>query len=118
MFNIPYQPADIVTCFDVLEHIEPDNLISVLTDIRKHTKKFFFCIIDLLPARKNLNDGRNAHIMLAPPGWWLNILLENFKSGHYYLYEEGLLNKKLCFLGVKDMKYSKISSKLFAATFF
>ena len=32
-YDIPYSPADIVTCFDVLVHIEPDKINYVLDDI-------------------------------------------------------------------------------------
>lgn len=117
-YDVPYKPADIVTCFDVLEHIESEHIDAVLNDISTSTIKFFICIIDLLPAVKKLSDGRNAHILLAPPGWWVEKLTERFMSGHYAIYNNGKLNKKLCYLGVNNPKLLSLGSEIFAKTFF
>jgi len=43
----------------------------VLQDIRSLTRHFCYLVIDLQPAVKRLPDGRNAHILLAPPEWWV-----------------------------------------------
>jgi len=74
----PDQPAGIVTCLDVLEHVERAELPAVLTEIGSLTKVFAFLIIDLQPAAKTLADGRNAHILLAPPDWWIAQLAQFF----------------------------------------
>lgn len=66
----PDQIFDIVTCIDVLEHIERDAIVDVIKDISELLNGFLFFAIDLIPARKILMDGRNAHIMLAPADWW------------------------------------------------
>ena len=63
----PTKPYDIVTCLDVLEHIEMGSIDAVLKDIHRLTKNFCYLVIDLQPAVKTLKDGRNAHILLAPP---------------------------------------------------
>jgi hypothetical protein len=117
-FASPSQPSDIVICFDVLEHIEDDKINAVLDDISSKTCNFFIGIIDLLPAKKQLSDGRNAHLLIAPPGWWMDRLTEKFKIGHYYIYQPNSLNKKLCFLGCHQTKYNKLSAEIFAKTFF
>lgn len=70
-FSAPPEPADIVACTDVLEHIEPDCLEEVLADIRRCTKKVAFMTIATGPARKFLADGRNAHLIQADDTWWL-----------------------------------------------
>lgn len=67
----PESPSDIVTCLDVLEHVEIDSIDATLQDIRSLTKLFCYVVIDLQPAVKRLADGRNAHILLAPPEWWI-----------------------------------------------
>lgn len=64
------EPADIVVCTDVLEHIEPDRIDAVLAHLRSLTRKACFAVICLRPANKNLPDGRNAHILLRPVSWW------------------------------------------------
>jgi 2-polyprenyl-3-methyl-5-hydroxy-6-metoxy-1,4-benzoquinol methylase len=86
-------PADIVVCTDVLEHIEPDCLEAVLDDIKRVTRHVAFLTIDTRPARKFLSDGRNAHLIQEGPVWWFpkligrwdcvkvqNIILEADKS--------------------------------------
>ena len=62
----PEQAADILSCLDVLEHIEVSTIDDVLADIHKLTRRFCYLVIDLQPAVKSLADGRNAHILLAP----------------------------------------------------
>lgn len=69
--NLPIKKSDIVTCVDVLEHVEFDRIDNTLKEIKDLTKYFCFLLIDLQPAAKNLADGRNAHILLAPPDWWV-----------------------------------------------
>ena len=63
---------DILTCFDVLEHIELDSIDSIIDDIYSMNRNFCYVVIDLQPAVKKLADGRNAHVLLAPPDWWLS----------------------------------------------
>lgn len=72
-------PADLVVCTDVLEHIEPDCLSAVLDDIASLTRKALFLNVATRPASKTLPDGRNAHLIQQPPGWWLPQLLARFE---------------------------------------
>lgn len=69
--DAPPSPADLVVCTDVLEHIEPDCLDAVLADLRRCTLKVAFLEIATRPAVKTLADGRNAHLIVEPPEWWL-----------------------------------------------
>lgn len=64
------EPHDIVVCTDVLEHIEPDCLDSVLKDLRRCTKKAAFLLVTTTKARRILPDGRNAHLIQKPYAWW------------------------------------------------
>jgi len=72
------QPAELVVCTDVLEHIEPSLIDNVLADLRALTQKKLFFNIATRPAKKSLPDGRNAHILLQPPIWWFEKLKEHF----------------------------------------
>jgi 2-polyprenyl-3-methyl-5-hydroxy-6-metoxy-1,4-benzoquinol methylase len=72
------EPADLVVCTDVLEHIEPDCIQGVLDDLKRLTLKRAFIVVSLVPAGKTLPDGRNAHILLMPRQWWLDQLGERF----------------------------------------
>ena len=64
--------ADIVCCFDVLEHVEPDKLTYVLAHLFELSKKALLMSVATRPAVKFLEDGRNAHLIVEPPIWWLN----------------------------------------------
>lgn len=64
------RPADLVACVDVLEHIEPECLDSVLDHFAALTKKILFVAISMTPAKRKLSDGRNSHILLERPEFW------------------------------------------------
>lgn len=82
------KPADIVVCTDVLEHIEPECLDNVLYDLWRLTKKTAFLTISCSPAKKELPDGRNAHLIQEPVQWWLVKLEPYFKMGKIVGYEQ------------------------------
>jgi 2-polyprenyl-3-methyl-5-hydroxy-6-metoxy-1,4-benzoquinol methylase len=63
--------ADLVTCTDVLEHIEPERLDTVLAHLRALARKAVFVVIATRPASKVLADGRNAHLIIEQAPWWL-----------------------------------------------
>ena len=88
------EPADLVVCTDVLEHIEPGLLPNVLEHLRSLTRKCFFFAIDCGPANKHFPDGRNVHLIQEPPLWWLNKL-----DGYLHI---GGFNERV--LKVKDKK--------------
>lgn len=71
-------PADIVVCTDVLEHIEPECLDDVLDDLKRVVKKVGFFSIANGPAKKTLADGRNAHLIQQPARWWLDKIFQRF----------------------------------------
>ena len=75
--NCPAQ-AELVTCTDVLEHIEPDNIDTVLDHIQSVASRFVFLVIPTGPAAKTLSDGRNAHLIQQPVHWWLPKLIKRF----------------------------------------
>lgn len=78
----PPQPADLVCCIDVLEHIEPDKLESVLAQLASITERLGFLSIHMGPAGKILPDGRNAHLIQQPTSWWLPRLCSYFNVLH------------------------------------
>lgn len=71
-------PADMVVCVDVLEHIEPLLLDSVLDHITELAESIVFLSINTGPAGKVLDDGRNAHLIQQPMTFWLPKLWERF----------------------------------------
>lgn len=77
-FHEEPEPADLVCCTDVMEHIEPELLDNVLTHMKSKTKKLLFMTISTQPAKKTLADGRNAHICLMDSVKWFNKISEYF----------------------------------------
>lgn len=75
--NAP-RSADLVVCIDVLEHIEPEYLDGVLTDLKRVTKKVGFFTIATREANKKLEDGRNTHLIVENKDWWKEKLLKYF----------------------------------------
>lgn len=76
-------PADLVVCTDVLEHIEPEMLDEVLNHLKTLTKRKGFFTIANRPAHKTLDDGRNAHLIIEPPLYWLTKLFDYFNVAGY-----------------------------------
>ncbi len=62
--------ADLVTCTDVIEHIEPDRLDLVLRHLAVLARKAVFLVVATRPSNKSLSDGRNAHLIVESAEWW------------------------------------------------
>ena len=125
IFSKTPKASDVLICTDVLEHIEPETINNVLEDISNLTKHICFLVIDLMPAVKTLPDGRNAHILLKPTGWWLDKLSNQYSFGTYYIdkapantTKKTLPKKKLCFVGAKTTKDTLPAMNFFSLTTF
>jgi hypothetical protein len=89
-FASPPEPADLVVCGDVMEHIEPACLDAVLDDLQRLTKDVVFMTIATGPAvAKLLPDGRNPHLIQKPLTWWLPHLEKRFCTVRYWTTENG-----------------------------
>lgn len=62
--------ADLVVCTDVLEHIEPDRLDTVLQHLRMLSRKALWVVISTKHSNKTLPNGMNAHLIIKPARWW------------------------------------------------
>lgn len=83
-------PADLVVCTDVLEHIEPEFIDNVLDHLRAVTKRTLYATICTEPAKKFLSDGRNAHLLIRTPEWWFieiekRFEILNYKKGEHHI---------------------------------
>lgn len=76
------RPADIVCCFDVLEHIEPDKIMLVLSDLKRCVKQMGYFIVHTGPASKFYANGENAHILQRNRHWWKKKLEKFFTIGN------------------------------------
>lgn len=72
-------PHSFVYCGDVLEHVEPDCVDAVLTDIKDLTQHAALLVTNSEPAVKVLSDGRNAHLVQKPMWWWSEKISNKFK---------------------------------------
>ncbi|MEO5350591.1 MAG: class I SAM-dependent methyltransferase [Magnetococcus sp. YQC-3] len=73
------QPADLVVCIDVLEHIEPQFLDNVLDDLADLCNPYGFFTVHTGPAVKFLRDGRNAHLIQQGKEFWCNAFDDRFE---------------------------------------
>jgi len=73
--KMPKRNFDVVVSADVFEHIEPQYLDQTLTLICGKIQKAGWFRIACYPAKKHLPDGRNAHLIVQPPEWWRDRIL-------------------------------------------
>ena len=107
--NKPNKEFDLVTCFDVLEHVERASVHAVLEEIRDLSSKLVFLQIDLQPAVKRLSSGRNAHIMLAPSDWWVAQVASIFPiQGSFPIFHSSGEIQKIAIVATKDIKFSAL----------
>jgi hypothetical protein len=88
----PPKPADLIACTDVLEHVEPMRLAAVLDHIGRLMVKGAYFQIATRDARKQLPDGRNAHLIVADANWWIS---EFERAGLPILRQQNLKDREL-----------------------
>jgi hypothetical protein len=65
------EPADLVVCTDVLEHVETErHADAVLRELQRLARRGVLISVCTIPAIKNLPDGRNAHLLVRDAAWW------------------------------------------------
>lgn len=74
----PESIVDLVTCIDVMEHVEGDFISPVLNSISKLTGKKAFFVISTRPAHHKLPDGSNSHRTIRASEWWISRLTSVF----------------------------------------
>lgn len=75
--DAPPEPAEVVFCTDVLEHVEPECVDAVVADLRRLTRETAVIAVHTCAAIKFLPDGRNTHLTQQPPDWWRAKLQEH-----------------------------------------
>lgn len=82
-FSAEPKPADLVVCTDVLEHIEPLYLGEVLEHLQLLAVKGLYLQIACRPAKRILDDGRNAHLIIQQPRFWFDTVSQYFEILEY-----------------------------------
>jgi len=72
--QLPTDRYDGVISTDVLEHITEPDVPWVVDELFSHARKFMFASVACYPAKKMLPDGRNAHVTIRPPEWWMGLI--------------------------------------------
>jgi hypothetical protein len=83
------EPTEMVACIDVLEHIEPHLLENVLDDLQRVTVSIGLFTVSTVLAEKELADGRNAHLIVEGPEFWLPKFMERFELHSYQKVPDG-----------------------------
>lgn len=78
--NIKHSTYECLISNDVIEHVEPSMLDITLEKMEMLYTKSAWLIIACYPAKKFLSDGRNAHLTIETPEWWLKKISSLFKN--------------------------------------
>jgi SAM-dependent methyltransferase len=74
----PPCPADCVVCTDVMEHCEPQFIDATLKRLADLSRRVCFMNIACDLSKSLLPDGRNCHLVVKPPEWWVDKVKRNF----------------------------------------
>ena len=75
---VPAGTYDCLVSCDVIEHFEPDQLDESLKLMQSKFQRAAFLIIACYPAKKTLEDGRNAHLIVENCAWWMSRVQQQF----------------------------------------
>jgi hypothetical protein len=92
---------------DVLEHVEPDLIDETLADLFNRASQYQYHLIACHPAKKFLNDGRNAHLIIETPKWWKQKLEKFGWTVEYEKITERYIKK----LDINVVKYITVLKK-------
>jgi hypothetical protein len=81
---------------DVLEHVEEHLIDDTIQDLCNRSSRYQYHLIACHPAKKELSDGRNAHLIIEKPDWWKRKLeqLDDWKIIHEEVTERHAKVKK------------------------
>ncbi|WP_119270109.1 hypothetical protein [Taklimakanibacter deserti] len=86
--TIPLPRYDLILNTDVLEHLDEDEIGTVLADIHSHCKDALF-LVDTRQAKTILPNGENAHATVRPAEWWLGRIGELFPDAELITVSSG-----------------------------
>lgn len=72
----PIEPFDVVICIDVLEHLNYEDIPSVLEGFSKIADYAILGIAN----HSDIQDGEELHIIQQPVIWWIEQLLPYYKN--------------------------------------
>lgn len=72
------EPAELVICTDVFEHVEPEHLDGFFRELDRVTTRKLIWDVSLIESMKHMPDGSNAHRIIKPADWWVEQLSRYF----------------------------------------
>ena len=75
--NLPFEEKqfDVLTCFDMLEHLRSNDVDKVLTEFSRVSNRFIFSICYRPSDTKWM--GHNLHPTVKDEEWWIDKILKN-----------------------------------------
>ena len=104
--DLPDQ-VDLTYSSDVLEHVEPELLDQTLADLFNRTTLYQYHLIACHPAKKKLNDGRNAHLIIENPEWWK----QKLKKYNWAVEYENITERYIEKFNINAIKYITVLKK-------
>lgn len=89
--RLPTDTYDLLITTDVLEHVEPASLDDTLRWMNGHSRRQFHHI-DCNETKDRLPDGRDVHLIVQPPEWWLSKL--QYSNPGWALMEWDIFHKR------------------------
>jgi hypothetical protein len=91
--TLPVTEVDMISCLDVLEHVEPDQIDDVLSEIFGLARRSAYLLIACDPCGITMPDGRNAHLIQEGYDWWAYKISEH-NTGWELMYGADVLKRK------------------------
>lgn len=85
--QLPKVDIDFVLCTDVIEHIEPEYLDVTLERLAQLSRRYCFMAIACNLSGSTLPDGRNTHLIVQQPEWWIERLAVPFADFKIKIFE-------------------------------
>ena len=76
---------DMVICVDVMEHLPTQDLRWIIDSIISFAHKAVFLNIACYEALKKFPNGKNVHITVQEPEWWIDLVHEIWYDGQRWV---------------------------------
>ena len=83
--ELPTGMYDMVMCVDVMEHLPTQDLGWIIDRIMSFANKAVFLNIACYEALKKFPNGKNVHITVQEPEWWIDLVHEIWYDGQRWV---------------------------------
>ena len=81
--KLPEGVFDAVIAVDVMEHVPTEDAEWVLDKIMGYSSKAVFLNIACYEALKTFKNGKNVHVSVHSPEWWMDLLRKVWYTKHH-----------------------------------